>query len=225
MFTWISRSALIGGAILALSACSDGAALPFAQSQTGATPASLFKTPSGKKRVAQTSLAGGDITLAVPDGYCIDKRTLRRARKGSFALVARCDALGVAGYFDVFSLALITVTTQPTGENTAIPNPGDVARSAAPAKMLDSARRSGVSLARLGSGPHRIDGVSQTHWRAVTSINGHLIALSLYAPDGSPALQSEGADLLVSLSNRTRRASKPVPVTGKPVEKDAAPER
>lgn len=224
MSTWISKALLFGGAAAALSACSDGAAMSFAQ-QGGAAPASLFSVPSGKKRMAQTSIAGGDITLAVPDGYCIDKRTLRRSRKGSFAMVARCDSLGVDGFFDVFSLALITITTQPLGDTAKTPSPAEVARSAAPAKVLTSSSRSGVSLARLASGPHKIEGVSQTHWRAATAIGGHMIALSLYAPKGSPALDGEGADLLVSLSNRTRKASKPAPTTGKTVEKDAGGQR
>lgn len=35
-------------------------------------------------------MANGALTLVAPEGFCIDKRSL----KSSFALLARCDTLG-----------------------------------------------------------------------------------------------------------------------------------
>jgi hypothetical protein len=39
-------------------------------------------------------LAGGEIQLAGPPGYCIDAESLRTGRTGGFALLASCAALG-----------------------------------------------------------------------------------------------------------------------------------
>ncbi|MFK7750907.1 MAG: hypothetical protein AB8B51_00015 [Sedimentitalea sp.] len=206
MSTWISRALLLGA--LVLTGCAEGAKLPFAPDLSGISArAAALTNGAGRKRLAETALAGKDIMLAAPDGYCIDRRSLKRAKKASFAVVARCDSLGVEGYYDVFDLALITITTAPFPKDAARPGASDLIRAGAPAKSLDELTSGGVPFVRLALGGHQTENVSPEHWRGIFVLNGHLVALGLYAPDGSPALDRDGAYLLSDLARLTRRAT------------------
>ncbi len=54
----------------------------------------------------QAAMANGALTLVAPEGFCIDKRSL----KPSFALLARCDNLGDPQGAYGAPLGLITVS-------------------------------------------------------------------------------------------------------------------
>ena len=87
MITWTSKSPLAALAMLTLSACEGGQGFSFG-SRGGAAD----------KPLLQTALAGGAVQVVPPQGYCIDPKSLKRR----FALMARCDALGLP---DVVSAA------------------------------------------------------------------------------------------------------------------------
>ena len=201
MFTWISRTGALLFATLPLTACDETGGLPFA-ADLGA-----IAERQGRTRLANVGLAGGDIVLSAPDGYCIDRQTLRRLGPNGFAVIARCDTMGVPGGFGGFDLAIITVTTARQQPGSSAPTPSDVARSAGSAKVLDTRSRDGLALVRFGTGGHAVEGVSDIHWRGAFALNGHLVGIGLYAPDGSDALGSGGMSLLRDLARRTRDAS------------------
>ena len=97
MITWTSKSPLAALAMLTLSACEGGQGFSF-----GGSP----DTP--EKPLLQTALAGGAVQVVPPQGYCIDPKSLKRR----FALMARCDALGLpdavsAAPRGILTLALI----------------------------------------------------------------------------------------------------------------------
>lgn len=200
MSTWTCRVAALGLAALGLAGCDEATGLPFAGDAGGSAGQSA-------PRMAQVALGGGEIVLAAPDGYCFDRSSVRRTPKGGFAVMARCDTLGVRGFYGVHPLAIVTVTTSPQDAGTPLPTPEDVARSAGSARMLDSARGKGLSLAQLSEGAQRLEGVSPRHWRGVFAVGRHLVAVSLYAPEGSAALGRDGARILSNLSARTQSAS------------------
>ena len=204
MFTWISRFASVLS-VLFLAGCDEATSLPFA-AESGA----ISDGNGGRARTAMVKLAGGEILLAAPDGYCIDRRSVRFGRKAGFAIVARCDTLGVRGFFGAYDLAIITIATQPVVDSAALPTPAEVARSAGTFKVLAQSSQNDVSLVRLGGGPSRMEGVSDVHWRGAFLVNGHLLGVSLYAPENSPILRAEGAALLREMVVRTRRASQRV---------------
>lgn len=189
MSTWTSKSplALIGALVLA--GCVDSLA-----------------TGPGRPPLTEFQMASGKVTLSTPPGYCIDKRSVRRNGGEEFAVVARCDTLGVRGSFAAHELALITVTTAPSANGK--PVVADLVNGTASPEVLDRKQSGGLVLVRFATGGDRVDGVSQTHWRGLFAINGQLVGLGLYAPEGSPALQREGAMLLSELAERIRRASR-----------------
>lgn len=203
MYTWISKPLIACLGAVLLAGCDATDSLPFAADFGD------LGFGSGTRKVTQVELAGGNVVLTAPNGYCIDRSATRRAAKSGFALIARCDALGVAGYYDVFDLALISVTTAPQTTATSNPTVQDLGRSSAPAKVLEQHSYRGISLVRLDSGSHSIEGVSTEHWRAAFALNGHLVGLALYAPEASPALRRHGMSLLRELTERTRLASVP----------------
>ena len=201
MSTWTSRIAAAGLLAAALSGCDAATGLPFA-----ADLGALSEAP-GRARMVTVSLAGGAVILSAPEGYCIDRRTLHRTPKAGFAVMARCDTLGVRGFFGAHDLAIITVTTAPQAPGSAAPDTEAVARSADGAEVLDRQSRDGLSLIRFGQGAHGLEGVSPVHWRGAFALNGHLVGVGLYAPEGSAVLREDGARLLRDLTSRTRAAS------------------
>lgn len=202
MSTWICKAAWAALAALSLSACDAATGLPFVPSVGAA-----LTEGEGRPRVARIPLAEGEVVLAAPEGYCIDKRSVKTTPRGGFAVLARCDTLGVKGSFRGYDLALITVISQPRDDGARPPNAEAVARTAGKAKVLEKRNRSGLALVRLADGPHDLDRVSRQHWRGAFSVNGHLVGVGLYAMDGSALLGSQGASLLQELARRTRAAS------------------
>lgn len=201
MSTWISKLLILSLSAVVLVGCEETNSLPFAADFGNLG----FKTES--RKITELKLAKGDVVLTAPNGYCIDRSATRHSGGSGFALLARCDTLGVAGYYDAFDLALITVTTAPLAAGAPAPTVKTLGQSSAPAKVLEHHSFKGLSVVRLESGPHSIEGVSAEHWRAAFTLNGHLIGLALYAPNASPALRQDGMALLRDLTDRTRRAS------------------
>ena len=200
MCTWISRASAILLAASGLAGCDPATGLPFAAELDA-------KSDGGRERMAQTTLAGGDITITAPDGYCIDRRSLRRTGQKGFVVMARCDTLGVRGFFGGYDLAVITVTAGPTNATITPPTPAEVAQSVGTGKVLAERTRDGVAMVRLDKGSEAFDGVSDTHWRGGFVLNSHLIGLGLYAPAASGALGNGGAALLGELADRSRAAT------------------
>lgn len=190
MSTWTCKGAA-AAAVLLLAGCDELAGLP---SGPGAAP-----------RVTRIALAEGDVVLAAPSGYCIDPRSVQRGRDG-FAVIARCDTLGMGRTPAPRDLALITAATQPA-TTAAQPDARTIA-SAKPSARLAARRTIGGRPYLLLADPgHKVDGASPTHWRTAFVLNGQAVGLALYAGDGSDTLGPGGARLLAETAEATRAAS------------------
>ena len=195
MSTWTCKGPLAALGLLAVAGCGAGG-LPF-----GATP----------DQATRAELARGAVTIAAPPGYCIDRRALRRAPRGDFALLARCDTLGIRGFFPGRRLALITVTTAPQDPDAPAPGLAELKRSVAPAEVIETDMAGEIPLVRLDTPGGSVQGVAPQHWRGAFVLNGQLVALALYAPETESGPPAAGAELLADLAGRTRRASAPDP--------------
>lgn len=190
MSTWTFKARLIAAVgVLTLAACDE---LPLPQATGG----------GGAKALTQTTLARGTVRLSAPEGYCIDPRSLR----DRFALLGRCDTLGVDGFFRDKDLAIITTSVSPVSAGTANPDPSALTADT-DAELEDTVQRDGIYLVRLLGKTSAIEGVSETFWRTAFVLNDQLINLVLYAPPGSPALGNEGARVLQRAVNATRQAT------------------
>lgn len=192
MPTWTFKSLCALAGLLVASAC-----------QT--TGGHSFAAPS-LERVTTVRLAGGAVTLAAPQGYCVDTQSVRRSSTGSFALLARCDTLGMRGFFATQDLVLITVTTLdwPDGGQ---PSAETLARSARPARMLTAKTINDLPFLSMQDSRHKVDGASPTYWRSAFVVEDQLVGVALYANEGSPALTRKGARILADLTERTKQAS------------------
>lgn len=208
MSTWTCKGLLGVAGLLVLAACGESGGL-------AAGP--------GAERVTRAELAAGDVQLAAPLGYCIDRRSLRQGHQAGFALLARCDRLGVRGFFAAQELALITVTTAPQPDGATAPTLDELAGAAAPGRVIEKKTVNGLPLIRLAAETGAIDGASPQHWRGAFAVNGHLVGLALYAPETGPGLTREGAAILSELCDSTRRASAKTAAQGTPAAPPAQP--
>jgi hypothetical protein len=181
------KGAILAG-LIALAGCDVGG---------GATNAPL----------RETAMANGSVTLVAPDGFCIDRRSL----KADFALLARCDTLGDPDGAFGAPLGLITVSLTRSPAD-ALPITATAMQAAlSDGTVLDKKEtRDTVLLQVQGTEPAR-KGLSATHWRGAGQVGPHRIGLAIYGTDDSGAIGSEGGRILDQLMQRTRvRAATPV---------------
>lgn len=150
---------------------------------------------------------GGAVRVAGPDGYCIDRKSLRRAPSGGFVLLASCRSLGDASAPAVAPVAM-TVSVLPPEAGLAPPRAADLAASLAPRKILAQHEGDGVALVWLADGGDTgLPGGDPAHWRGAMAVNGHLLGLALYAPEGSAMAGSGGQRLMRLLAARINARS------------------
>lgn len=158
--------------------------------------------------LARVSLAGGDVVVAGPEGYCIDPATRRRAPERGFAVIASCHILsdGKAGR-DVAPM-LVTVTVGPRGGAADLPTPEALAQAAG-VRLLDGRSSAAHVSAQLASGGDKMfDGSDKRYWRAVFVQGDRLVGLALYAPRGSALSGSKGAQMLVQVRSKIAEQSR-----------------
>jgi len=192
IWTFNRRLLLLAG--LALAGCEQTGEFGFLAS--GAQPAS-------SNALRAVSMLDGNVVLAAPAGYCIDKGSLRSA----FALIARCDTLGSGRKAAGKPLVLITAALVPQGVDATAPKSQDLATVFEAENVLQAVDRKGVALVQTNSATG-LDGMSKQHWRGAFEVNGVLVGLALYAPEGSDAVGKSGATILTALADRTRAQSR-----------------
>lgn len=201
------------GTAFALAGCAgsppDSAA--DASSESPPSKGGLFSGLIGQRAPAtplvKTEMAGGDIVLVGPSGYCIDKSSLTNRRNRGFALLASCRILtdGAAG--PVVEPALLSVTVTPMPTNRQVPSPQEIAL-AADAPLLDGKTSNGVAMAHLGDAGDSVVGTGDpNHWRAAFAQNGHLIGIALYAPAKGVMAGRAGASMIANLAQSIKTQS------------------
>lgn len=168
-------------------------ALPLAAclgEETGAGTVGFLSPPETRKALSRKVLTkaplySGRVVVAGPDGYCIDGSSIVRGAGGSVVLIASCDVLSGKPSTTV-DPALITVSIAPRRVGAEQPSALDLAQSMAPAKVLASEDGDGISLIRLASGGNTVlQNGDPRYWRAGMIINGHVISIAAYTPEGS----------------------------------------
>lgn len=160
----------------------------------------------------QAQFADGKITLAAPSGHCFDPEILRQEADGGFALLPRCNLMQGSSWFGKHRAAVITATIGEA-KGDAAPGSGDLARTAAGAKLLHYDDSGLLPLVRLhwpshgATGSSFAQGASPEHWRGAFVLDGSLVVLALYAPEGSPLLGEAGAEVLREMTRRSLEAS------------------
>jgi hypothetical protein len=193
MITWICKRAALAGLCLGLAACDR------------VDPAGFIGglIPGGKVEnvaLSQTLMANGAFTLVPPDGFCIDKDTLRQ----QFALMARCDTLGAPRLAGGAPVGLITVSVTALAPDAPLSTAQEIA-DASKLSRIDSAQASNEVLTFRAEGSPPAKGLDALHWRSVARVKDQMLGIALYGPKDARAVSEEGRDILQSLIRRSRR--------------------
>lgn len=140
----------------------------------------------------------GKVTLVPPSGYCIDPESLNQ----SFALMARCDALGAATGGSGAPVGVMTVSFARSAPNTAVPTAQEFA-AAAGLGSPETTRTHAAGVIFKTSGPPPADDLSPHHWRAVSRIGDFTMGAALFGPEDRRAVSEEGAEVLHEMIQRT----------------------
>lgn len=186
-------------AALALAGCSPSPqGMPFASRTASQAP---------QAGVQVMSFGGGDVLLAAPDAYCFDRRSSQPDKDGGFALLAHCSRMGRQNWFGTRKSAVLTASIGPAKAAATAPQAADIAAMFPDAKVLETREDQLLPLVKLEFPGAVADSASPVHWRGAFVLDRHLVALALYAPEGSRTLGSHGAALLNEMTHRTLEAS------------------
>ncbi|MGH1411875.1 MAG: dihydroxy-acid dehydratase [Pelagimonas sp.] len=160
------------------------------------------KPAKTKPPLSRVSLAGSDVRVSGPDGYCIDPVTVETSKERGFALIASCHILSGGKIGEPVEPVLITVTVGPKGKVSDIPTPQQLAATAGHA-LLGGETGDGFSMANLdGGGDSQLKGGDTRHWRGAFLQGDRLVGLALYAPKGSAYAGPHGGGMLGKLHNK-----------------------
>lgn len=163
---------------------------------------------SAPRDVTRTvTLYDGDVVVRGPQGYCIDRKSLRNRAGQGFVMLASCEALsGVRG--DGVEPVIMTLTVLPGQADATRPSAAAVAGSLPGVQVLDTVEEDDISLVHFASGGDQaLAGKDPRHWRGAMAVNGHLIGLALYGRQGSAMAGTEGKGLLRALAQNTKLSS------------------
>ncbi|MHA6324709.1 dihydroxy-acid dehydratase [Roseivivax sp. CAU 1753] len=180
--------------------------------------AALAQPDAARSLVETVAVAGGDVVVAAPFGYCVDPSTLESGRNGGFVVLASCNILSGGASGASVPPALITVTVGRAERNAVRPDAATLARLA-DAPLLQMRDEDGLSLAFLGSGGDALfSGGNPRYWRGAFLQGSRLVGLAVYAPAGSGIDGEDGARLLEATFRRIREESprNATPVSGAP---------
>lgn len=168
--------------------------------------------------LAKASLAGGDVVVAGPEGYCIDPTTKSSGPERGFAVIASCNILTGGKSGPTVEPMLVTVTVGPRGDMTDLPTP-DALAEASGAVLVSWKITSDRVTAHLASGGEAMfDGSDPQYWRSAFLQGERMVGLALYAPRGSALAGDRGAVMLARVKDRIATLSK----SGQPPVKTVA---
>lgn len=195
MTTWTSKPVAALGIVVMLGACDaveQGGGLLAGLAPPGDT--ALPPVPLTKAMMMQ-----GKVALVPPRGYCIDPESLTQ----SFALMARCDALGAAEGGSGAPIGVLTVSFARDREaNSPIPTAQEIV-AATGLGTPQSTRSHAGSVVFKTSGPPPVADLSPLHWRSVSRVGGYTMGAALFGPADRRAVSEEGAEFLTEMIRRT----------------------
>ena len=136
------------------------------------------------------------VSANAPEGYCFDGASLTE----QFALLARCDTLGMQGTVADAPLAVITMTLAKVAEES-LPMPK--ALVSAEETLIEAQSRDRLQLAKIDGSPP-LEGLSGMYWRGAGQVGTDLLmGLALYQSDREDDLGGTAPELLEQTYTRT----------------------
>lgn len=180
--------------------------------------------PAPQTRMA---VAGGAVTVAGPDGYCIDSGASRDARGSAFVMMASCPVVTRRADLPAPPFpALLTATVAAPQQGA-----GPVAGQTAALRRYFGSATGRAALARDGD-PGNVDviqmlnrdglfvihardasadetgALGEEHWRAIFDAGGHVVSASVVALADRPLSDDAGLALVTEFAQAIRRATR-----------------
>lgn len=165
----------------------------------GCTPGMALKPGATVVQVAS------DVTIAGPDGYCVDDRSAENRLGGAFVMLGSCAALQGEGGPE--APAVLTALVSPPSDPPLAPSAeqllgflnspdGRAALAhdgrAGSVSVLSSRADDGVLYVRVrDSSADRPEGLEPVSWRAVFGLDSRLVALAASSHGAAPASDAE----------------------------------
>lgn len=171
----------------------------------------------------QAPIAGGDILVKGPTGYCVDGESLTNRASGGFALLASCHVMTGGKSGPNVAPVVMTVSASKFEGGETVPDRANLASAFAPAPVLSGTEVRGLSMVHLATGGEKaVPDADPRHWRGAMALNGYLVSLAVYGPRGSFVSNAGGSALLVELAQSLRQA-RPAPPPDPAPEAGPAP--
>ncbi len=205
----LRRLALQGMMLAFLAACS----------QTGG---GVLAGMSRSKAPTTARIANGRVTVAGPQGFCVQKSTRVSRGGGGFIALGQCASIsGNPQDTTVANPALLSVSATPISDRAAA-SPAALQRY-----FSEGNGQGGVKSAELEGGvlfvrardtsARRPNDLSNSYWRAMYSSNGYLISLTVSSLADSPITEATGRRLLADFVKAMQAANGQRENTGKGV--------
>lgn len=195
---------LTAALVLALSACV----------QTGA----------GGMGTRALAVAGGAVTIAGPQGYCIDRSASRDGASGAFVLMGSCASLtgsraaGLPQRPAILTASASAPGAGSTGFAAALPGLAQFFQSrAGRAALSRTGRAETVTVERVTAAGNVLyirlsdsaegHGVEAAYWRAVMAVADRIVTLSVLSPTQGPLGSAEQRAVLDRFVARMRAAN------------------
>lgn len=155
----------------------------------------------------QAELAGGNVVLRPPAGYCVDAGSVVNRPQGGFALIGSCASLSGDSTGVFVEPAIITISASPVGEGGVSTDSRDFQQALGRGRILRAINREGLALLQVEGGATVPPNADPTHWRALMTVGNSVLGLALYAAPDSTMLSDRGMRLMLELVDAIRRDS------------------
>lgn len=181
----------------------------------------------------QVTVADGEVVIAAPYGFCVDRSALREGTAGAFVLLANCAALTRAPNAprpspDALLTASVAANPGPGGraEDRALVLARYFGSQAGRAALARDGQAASVEIDQMFDRDglfylHVTDrsaglgaGLSPAYWRAIFDVNGRIVTASVVAYENRPVSDAAARALLGDFAVRIRRATARLPAPG-----------
>jgi hypothetical protein len=185
--------------------------------------------PDGQGPLRQISVAGGEVAIAGPAGYCVDTEASRPERRTPTVFLVSCALLAsddadrppaARGPEALLSVSLSDRAERPPGTDALQVWAASARGRAAISRVgrADSLRilsagvdREMLVLELRDSAPFPAGAVSERYWRGLFVLKGRVVSASIYLPQSMPEADQarRGPEVLAAFAEAIRAANRP----------------
>ena len=160
---------------------------------------SVMPTPrSQSNAVEQITLQPTSVKVAGPKGFCIDTKTVRQDKEGSFMLLASCHSLTGRAPKSFAAPAILTIAMAASDTPITTDAVRQLAAGGATAKIIKHHASAKTPVFQLEPHlEHPIGGAQNRHWRGAMALDDQLVALSAYVPSSGYGTAVSGKSLIL----------------------------